>query len=125
MAMMYVGNRGIIDRLTESISRTGPVRQPDIIDAPARPVAQLSAAPDWRVLDGNIAVRQEQIESTAIRVYTRLYPHTPPTRENIQRNFPQLKSNGYISAVMALLKERGVADGGGQGSPYTWVVRDE
>lgn len=70
-------------------------------------------------------VRRDQIDRTAVKIYCRLYPHTAPTRENITAALPDVTSHGFISACMAALKERGVADSAGQGGAWKWVQREE
>jgi hypothetical protein len=77
------------------------------------------------MIEGNVAIRRDQLEATASKIYIRLYPHTPPTRENIQRALPDLRSNGYITAALAVLEQHGVLTGGGQGRPYSWRITDE
>lgn len=67
-------------------------------------------------------VRRDQIERTAVKIYCRLYPHTPPTRDNITAALPDVTSHGFISACMAVLKEKGVADSAGQGGAWHWVL---
>jgi len=69
-------------------------------------------------------VRRDQIERTAVKIYCRLYPHTPPTRDNITAALPDVTSHGFISACMAALKEKGVADSAGQGGAWHWVLRE-
>lgn len=76
-------------------------------------------------VDDTLMVREDQIERTALAVYRTMYPYTAPTRTNIQKRFPHIKSNGFISSVQAYLAERHLVEGGGQGREYQWSSRDE
>lgn len=112
-----------IERLADAMTQ----RAPQVIDADwtvKTPQLPEPRADDWQRIDSNLMLRQDQIEATASKVYMKMYPHTQPTRENVQAMFPSLRSNGMITAVMGYLVERGVAEGGGQGSAYHWSVRE-
>jgi hypothetical protein len=97
----------------------------EAIDAPfsVLPERKQIPPPDAFIqVSDRMSVRQSQIENTAVQVYEALWPHTAPTRANIKRSFPQLQSDGFISAVQAYLQQRGRASGGGQGREYKWIV---
>lgn len=109
----------------ENIAAAIQQQQPPAIDANWTVRTPQLPAPgdDWHRVDNNVLLRQEQIEATAMKIYRRMYPHTQPTQTNVKELFPDIQSNGTISAVMDYLVKRGVADGGGAGSAYHWVDR--
>lgn len=93
------------------------------ITAPAAAAAQLPAPRDGLLpVDDSTMVTKAQIQATASKIYHRMYPHTEPTRANIQELFPALKSNGYVTRCMEYLRDMEVVEGGGQGREYRWVV---
>ncbi len=105
-----------MSRQAEPVEAQYTVSQP----APALP----EPVDNFVSVDDRMAVRRSQIENTAARIYVAMWPHTAPTREAIRRTFPQLQSDGFIASVQAYLKARGRVSGGGQGTPYSWVVSD-
>ena len=111
-------------RRTHAESNQSDVVAADYEVLPARPQPRLSA-PSFIPIDDHLMVRKTQIENAAATVYMRMWPHTAPTRANIMKQFPQMQSAGFVSAVQAYLRERGRVAGGGQGREYSWVVEDE
>ena len=87
-----------------------------------RPQPQLPPPDDFIAVSDRMSVRQSQIENSATKVFLAMFPHTAPTRSNIKRVFPQMQSDGFISAVQAYLAQRGKASGGGQGREYKWLI---
>lgn len=116
MGAQYFGTNKTIEHIADAFKYRPAESQP-IIDVSPRPRLQSN---DLVSVDSQMMVRQEQIERAAVAVYRTMYPLRQPTRTNIQTQFPELKSNGFVAAVQEYLKAHNLAVGGGQGRDYQW-----